>query len=507
MCVVGNWPELGSWDTARAVPLKTGPKRYPGWSSGEVWFAVPEGQEIINVEYKYIRRAGPGVVWEDAVPNRCVNLRLRRNGALWLARDCAFNAAGSSPPAPAVKQYHNDDPEPEWTDRRHSSPEWGGEDVSGVADEQEEFTPSTRQASLAHLEAPSPHSLLGCIPDEPDEEELMVRQASQSMIGSQSVMAREESFSGVPSQMCRESSFSNLFGEDREAFEPASFEASYRVVGDDPLGEGTFGLVWRCQLLDGDNSTAKAVKRVRKSHLKPRDLRNLFGHQDKEGEIQMHLRLKHRHIVELYEFFDDLDTVSLVMEYCGGGDLFDLVASHHQRTGRGLGEAGATTVIRHVLSGLAFLHSNKIVHRDVKCENVLLLEAGAPSERTTYKLCDFGFAATLGPSGSLLTQLGSPDSVAPEVVRRQAYSAPADLWSTGVVLYMTISANSPFWAPTDREVLERVKEGNFEFRSPCWADVSCGAKDTISALLTVDQRERITAEAALRLRWVCAEGE
>jgi serine/threonine protein kinase len=305
--------------------------------------------------------------------------------------------------------------------------------------------------------------------------------------------------------MVRESSCSLIFlgGEEEEEVveADASFEASYELVGDRPLGEGTFGVVWRCQLRDGEQRI-QSVKRVAKSHLKPRDVRNLFGYRDREGEIQMHLRLKHPHVVELSEYFDDLHTVSLVMEFCSGGDLFDLVASHKRRTDRGIPEPSAATVLRHVLSALAFLHGKGIVHRDVKCENVLLAEADMLMERTTYKLCDFGFAALLDSTGTLRTQLGSPDAVAPEIAKKEAYSTPADVWSAGVMLYMALSASSPFWGRTDYDVLCKVKQGNFSFKASCWRTISQEAKNVISALLTVDPHQRVTAEVALEHPWV-----
>merc|ERR1719502_2305755 len=126
--------------------------------------------------------------------------------------------------------------------------------------------------------------------------------------------------------MVREQSASALMGLCEEQTNFEGFEANYELVGDGLLGEGTFGVVWRCRALRGNDRSIKAVKRVWKSRLKSRDIRNLFGQTGKEGEIKMHLRLKHPHIVELHEYFDDSQTVSLVMEYCAGGDLFDLIA-------------------------------------------------------------------------------------------------------------------------------------------------------------------------------------
>jgi len=226
---------------------------------------------------------------------------------------------------------------------------------------------------------------------------------------------------------------------------------------------------------------------------------NLFGRDGFEGEIHMHLRLKHPHIVAMHEVFDAPGIVSLVMECCRGGDLFDLIKGSCM----GLPEPGAARALRHLLNALAFLHSILIVHRDVKCENVLCAERGLPIERSTFKLCDFGFAACLkSADGFLQTRLGSPDAVAPEVVKGQMYSTPVDCWAAGVLLYMALSASSPFWDKTDTEVLRKVKKGEYRLSGPKWDRVSREAKDVVRRLLTYNPAMRVSAAQALGLPWV-----
>jgi len=131
--------------------------------------------------------------------------------------------------------------------------------------------------------------------------------------------------------LMREESCSQLFleGLDEETEELAQreFEDRYSMLGDGPLGEGTFGLVWRCapkQTIVSTEIQERAAKIVRKSRLNEREMKLLLG---PDGEVRTHITMKHVNIVELYEYFDEPNTVTLVLEYCRGGDLFDAIVN------------------------------------------------------------------------------------------------------------------------------------------------------------------------------------
>eukprot|EP00419_Tripos_fusus_P061342 CAMPEP_0172908330 /NCGR_PEP_ID=MMETSP1075-20121228/180491_1 /TAXON_ID=2916 /ORGANISM="Ceratium fusus, Strain PA161109" /LENGTH=504 /DNA_ID=CAMNT_0013766077 /DNA_START=217 /DNA_END=1731 /DNA_ORIENTATION=- len=319
------------------------------------------------------------------------------------------------------------------------------------------------------------------------------------------------------SGLVREESYSNLFvGNDAndEDLGTAEFDDRYILAGNGPLGEGTFGLVWRCipKQLGKERATAsdeRAAKIVRKARLAPRDLGYLLG---VDGEIQIHLAMKHPHIIELHEYFDEANSVTLVLEYCRGGDLFDAIVRRcklrpvgDSQQPRGLPEPAAALAASHVISALTYLHGLCVVHRDIKCENVLLAHADLPVEQNVFKLCDFGFAAR-DRGGGLTDRLGSPDTVAPEVVLGKAYGRPADLWSVGVLIYMMLSARPPFFAPTDTEVLKRVRAGVYDLTGGDWNVVSMPAKDMISGLMAVDAKLRPTALEALGADWLRLSG-
>eukprot|EP00930_Biecheleria_cincta_P080283 TRINITY_DN68458_c0_g1_i1.p1 TRINITY_DN68458_c0_g1~~TRINITY_DN68458_c0_g1_i1.p1 ORF type:complete len:205 (-),score=25.10 TRINITY_DN68458_c0_g1_i1:37-651(-) len=163
------------------------------------------------------------------------------------------------------------------------------------------------------------------------------------------------------------------------------------------------------------------------------------------------------------------------------------------------------TVQQHLLSALQFLHDQLIVHRDVKCENLLLQHRDVALEINTCKLCDFGFAARVPVGGSLRDLMGSPETAAPELIRRMPYSMPVDLWGAGVLLYIGLSGDMPFFADSTQEVLKKVKVGDYSLAGVAWERRSDCAKDFLRGLMTVDPGTRRTAAAALEHPWLRGE--
>lgn len=536
ICLIGASTVLGGWDPDRAVSLSTDAATYPKWSSAVLWFSLPSTAALpLRLEYKYIRdrrKLDGGLAWEDSIPNRSVHIGAYDPEVAWLVHDPSWGSADAVPKKPAEglfwKQLAPRKAEPEVSLRRlpqrQISPEWSdGPDAieAGYVDlDGEHFTPtcriSSREAAEAsplemareesatslHRWSTSQSSMPECENEQPEGDD------GAALGAPGATLRKNNSVSLLPLQDGGAAESREQATEDLEKLEPTAstlaFEGAYTIVGDKPIGEGSFGLVWSCRQRHpsaGSNAEVRAVKRIRKALLKPRDIDNLFGRGDFEGEIAMHLRLKHPHVVAMHEVFNAPSIVSLVMECCQGGDLFDLISASRI----GLPEAGAARALRHLLSALAFLHSLLIVHRDVKCENVLCAERGLPIERSTFKLCDFGFAASLkSADGTLQTRLGSPDAVAPEVVTGKRYSTPVDCWAAGVLLYMALSASSPFWDKTDTEVLRKVKKGEYKLSGPKWDRISREAKDTVRQLLTYNPAVRMTATQALGMAWVAS---
>lgn len=309
----------------------------------------------------------------------------------------------------------------------------------------------------------------------------------------------------------REASCSMLFAEDCDDDEfnigdkQQEFNDKYTLLGEGPLGEGTFGLVWRCERkkvrMRAPEPEERAAKIVRKATLQPHDMRYLLG---EDGEVRTHLTMKHPHIVQLFEYFDEPQTVTLVLEYCRGGDLFDAIVKQKRSSGRGLLEYQASIVSRDLLSAVEYMHGQSVVHRDIKCENVLLHKVGVPIQENIFKLCDFGFAVHDRGEG-LCDRLGSPDTVAPEVVIGARYGAPVDIWSVGVLVYMMLSATPPFFASSDQEVLRKVRAGQYSLSGGIWDSVATPPKNMIASFMIVEPRHRQTAAQALRCEWLMSE--
>jgi len=290
-------------------------------------------------------------------------------------------------------------------------------------------------------------------------------------------------------------------GDADEDVTGQTFNAKYNILGEKAIGAGSFGSVWCCVRKEGSDPTRLAAKIVRKCRLHPRDFTNLLGHR---GEIQTHMTLKHPNIIELYEHFDDDEAVIMIMERCFGGDLFDaidLAVTRHPT--HGLSEKAGARMMSHLFAALTYLHSRRIVHRDLKTENILLVHGGLEPEENHYKLCDFGFTAEDNETCTGLSdRVGSPFTVAPEVVEGIAYGRPVDMWSAGVMMYMTLSGYAPFNGSTSGEVLQQVARGTCRLEGPFWGSVAPICRELLTSLLNKDASARPTARSAAVHPWI-----
>eukprot|EP00191_Tetraselmis_sp_GSL018_P015273 CAMPEP_0177589292 /NCGR_PEP_ID=MMETSP0419_2-20121207/6719_1 /TAXON_ID=582737 /ORGANISM="Tetraselmis sp., Strain GSL018" /LENGTH=250 /DNA_ID=CAMNT_0019079623 /DNA_START=700 /DNA_END=1453 /DNA_ORIENTATION=- len=211
---------------------------------------------------------------------------------------------------------------------------------------------------------------------------------------------------------------------------------------------------------------------------------------------------KHDSNTYLREYFVEGDKVYLIMELLNGGELL------HALSERGnLPEEDARSIITTVLRGVRHMHQRQIAHRDLKLENLLLVD---PDCISRVKITDFGFSKKLA-NGVSLTVSGTPLYVAPEALRAAggtqevAYGLKSDIWACGVILYMLLGGYPPFMedkpSTNCSQLFKKILNGEFTFRDPVWELISQEAKDLITKLLTVDPERRLSADEALKHQW------
>lgn len=220
--------------------------------------------------------------------------------------------------------------------------------------------------------------------------------------------------------------------------------------------------------------------------------------EDLKREASICHMLKHPHIVELLETYSSDGLLYMVFEYMEGADLcFEIVK--RANAGFVYSEAVASHYLRQILEALRYCHDNDIIHRDIKPHCVLLAtkENSAP-----VKLGGFGIAIQVPESGLIAGgRIGTPHFMAPEVVKREPYGKPVDIWGCGVMLYILLSGSLPFFGTKDR-LFDMIVKGRYNMKPRQWDHLSDTAKDLVRKMLRVDARERITVEEALNHPWL-----
>ncbi|MCJ8749336.1 hypothetical protein PDJAM_G00175110 [Pangasius djambal] len=157
--------------------------------------------------------------------------------------------------------------------------------------------------------------------------------------------------------------------------------------------------------------------------------------------------------------------------------------------------------IQQILESVHHCHINGIVHRDLKPENLLL---ASKLKGAAVKLADFGLAIEVqGEQQAWFGFAGTPGYLSPEVLRKDPYGKPVDMWACGVILYILLVGYPPFWDEDQHRLYQQIKAGAYDFPSPEWDTVTPEAKDLINKMLTINPNKRITAAEALKHPWIC----
>lgn len=335
------------------------------------------------------------------------------------------------------------------------------------------------------------------------------------------------------------------------------FEQNYTL--EKQIGTGSYGKVYKC--LHVQTKQFRAVKILKTSDFekelmdksnqdlvevsleKDEELNNLNKHNLRQAaevpiEIKILSRLDHPNIICMFEYFLTTDNIYIVMELVEGVELFDYVSSKKY-----LSEEEAGYILKQVLSSLAYLHDNNIVHRDIKLENIIIspldlvkskpsnsndLNKPSSSVSNNYtikgkqfnykvKIIDFGSSVFFNPKNTskknfLSKVCGSCYYLAPEVINSK-YNEKCDVWSSGILFYVMISGGLPFVNKKEEEILEEIalraklpltKEGLtrvVHFDTERWRRVSYDTKAFISQFLQSDREKRPTVYECLHNNW------
>eukprot|EP00526_Cylindrotheca_closterium_P014256 CAMPEP_0113638944 /NCGR_PEP_ID=MMETSP0017_2-20120614/20417_1 /TAXON_ID=2856 /ORGANISM="Cylindrotheca closterium" /LENGTH=346 /DNA_ID=CAMNT_0000550107 /DNA_START=65 /DNA_END=1105 /DNA_ORIENTATION=- /assembly_acc=CAM_ASM_000147 len=287
-----------------------------------------------------------------------------------------------------------------------------------------------------------------------------------------------------------------------EAAKHRCIQTSYQMQAE--VGRGSFGI----------------VHKVHKKHTRREYACKTLKKNDKtpdymlQREIESLRNLHHPHILKLEDIFEESRFVHIVSELCTGGELYERVGTGHWK----VTEKESAKLLQNILSAIAYMHENGVVHRDLNASNFLF---ASKNTNTNIKIIDFGLARKLplkeGPVDDssptyemldqvLTTKVGTPYYVAPEVLLQDSYNCKCDVWSVGVIAYLVMSRGKlPYCGADERETLALLKDPDLHCdydNAEIWAELDESAKDCCQALMQKDPALRPTAQEALDLHWI-----
>ncbi|XP_030376882.1 ovarian-specific serine/threonine-protein kinase Lok isoform X2 [Scaptodrosophila lebanonensis] len=263
------------------------------------------------------------------------------------------------------------------------------------------------------------------------------------------------------------------------------------------LGSGACGLV---RLVYERRTCQQYAMKIVKKNLLAVSSHHKNNQTDSErvlNEAKIMKKLEHPCVVKMFDIVDKPDSVYMVLEFMGGGDLLNRIIGSKL-----LSEPTSKLYFYQMCHAVKYLHDQGITHRDLKPDNVLLESS---DEETLLKVSDFGMSKFVQNDSVMRTLCGTPLYVAPEVLitgGRGAYTKKVDIWSLGVVLFTCLSGTLPFSDEYGTPAAEQIKRGKYGFRHPAWQRVSQRAKSLIREMLNVDPERRPSIDAVLQNTWL-----
>ena len=261
----------------------------------------------------------------------------------------------------------------------------------------------------------------------------------------------------------------------------------YKVIN--KLGDGAYGTVYLAtNLMTKQKVAMKKIDKVKDNEIDDMEIKN---------EIDILRKLDHPNIVKIIEFYSTSKAYYIITDYCSCGELYNQIKTQYN-------EYQLSVLFYQVFSGLYYLHSKNIVHRDLKLENILISEM-EPDKKTNkkyfwIKIIDFGTAKIFEKNKNEKTVIGSSYYIAPEVLQKN-YNEKCDTWSAGVILYMLIVGRAPFDGKNDDEIIDNIKKGKFNAKHKKLLNASSEVQDLVKNLLKVNVKKRFSASDALKHPW------
>ena len=266
------------------------------------------------------------------------------------------------------------------------------------------------------------------------------------------------------------------------------------------VGKGSFGEVFLTSRKGTDQMYA--VKKVSKSLVLQEKVKKYFN-----NEIYILKQVNHPNIIKLYEIKQTLNNFYLVFDLCNGGGLSNCLEKYMKQNKKPFTQEIAQSIIRQLVSGLQYLHNNKILHRDLKLDNVLL-HFNSEEDKNNFnllkaqvKIIDFGFARYLENDSLAQSVLGSPINMDPQILAKMrkidnnqsfGYDQKADIWSLGTICYEMLIGVPPFDATSYEELVSKIQKGNYKI--PKNLKLSKEAISFINGMLQYNPEKRLSID-------------